>query len=695
MTVPLRTVKAVCPHDCPDTCSMTVTLDADGRAVALKGDADHPFTRGFLCAKVNRYLDRVYHPERLLHPLKRTGPKGSGQFERVSWGEAVAEIAANFQRVAGGPHGPEAILPYSYAGTMGKLQYASLDRRLFGLLGASNLDRTICATAGIAGCDVTLGGRAAVDPEAVTDAKVIVNWGSNTAVTNAHLWAVMHQARRRGATIVTIDPHRSRTATKSDWHLPVRPGTDAALALGVMHVLFRDGLTDDAYMTDYCLGTTELRARVAEYDPERVAAITTLPAADIERLATLIGTARRDLGGPCFIRLNYGLQRHGGGAMAVRAVTCIPAVTGDWRAPGGGAMLSTSGLYAFDDAALTRPELHRPGARTVNMVQLAEALAGELPGGPVEALYVYNSNPASVAPDQSKVIQGLMREDLFTAVHDLFLTDTARYADIVLPATSQLEQFDLHGSYGHVYVQANAPCIAPLGECKPNTEVFRLLSAALDLPAEHFCETDEELARKCFTQDGAFAGLDFDALTLGPARLKLPRPFAPHAEGNFGTPSGKCEFFSERELRQGRDPLPTYTPPHEDPQTRPELASRYPLQLVTPPSPNFLNSTFVNVDHLRQGAGGVVIELSRADARARGIAEGDWCRVFNARGEFRAQASVGDAVKPGVAVSYGLWWSRYTPDGKNVNSTTSTAVTDLGRGATFFDNLVEVERAQG
>ena len=693
MTVPLRTVKAVCPHDCPDTCSMAVTVDAAGRAVSLRGDPDHPFTKGFLCAKVNRYLDRVYHPERLMHPLKRVGPKGKGEFERVSWGAAIAEIAANFKRVAAGPHGPEAILPYSYAGTMGKLQYASLDRRLFGLLGASHLGRTICATAGIAGSAVTLRGRAAVDPEAVVDARVIVNWGSNTSVTNVHLWVVMNEARKRGATIVTIDPHKSRTARKSDWHLPIRPGTDAALALGVMHVLFRDRLTDDDYMTNYCTGTTELRRRLAEYDPGRVAAITTLPVADIVKLAALIGTARRDRGGPAFIRLNYGLQRHGGGAMAVRAVTCIPAVTGDWRVPGGGAMLSTGGLYPFDDAELTRPHLAKPGTRTVNMVQLAEALAGELPGSPVQAIYVYNSNPAAVAPDQSKVHKGLAREDLFTAVHELFLTDTARFADIVLPATSQLEQFDLHGSYGHTFVQANAPAIAPLGECKPNTEVFRLLAAALDLPAEHFADSDEELARKAFPDRGEFAGIDFDSLKTGPARLNLPREFAPHARGNFGGPGGKCEFYSESEALAGRDPLPNYTPPHEDPQTKPELAATYPIQLVSPPSPNFLNSSFVNVDHLRRGAGEVVVELSAADAQARDLRDGDWARVFNARGEFRAIARVGDTVKPGVAVSYGIWWGRYTPDGKNVNSTTSTARTDLGGGGTFFDNLVQVERA--
>ena len=690
MTVPLRTVKAVCPHDCPDTCGMVVGVDPAGRAVTLKGDPDHPFTAGFLCAKVNRYLDRVYHPGRLTTPLRRAGPKGSGAFTPISWAEAIGTIADRFRAIAAGPHGPQAVLPYSYAGTMGKLQFGSLDRRFFHLIGASLLGRTICATAGAAGCDITLGLRAAVDPEAVAGARFIVNWGSNTAVTNVHLWAVMHRARKHGATVVTIDPHRSRTAAKSDWHLPVRPGTDAALALGVMHVLFRDGLTDDDYLARYCHGAAELKARVAaEYDPDRVAYVTGLPAADIERLAREYGTAQAR-GGPAVIRLNYGLQRHGGGAMAVRTIVGLPGLTGDWRFPGGGALLSTSKLYPFDDPFLTRPDLIRPGTRTVNMVQLAEALHGGLPGPPVEALYVYNANPAAVCPDQSRVLSGLRRPDLFTVVHDLFQTDTADYADIVLPATSQLEQYDIHLSYGHLYVQANPPAILPRGQAKPNTEVFRSLAAAMNLPPEHFADSDEELARKAFADRGAFAGLDFDLLTEGPQRLNLPRPFVPHAAGNFGTPSGKCEFWSTSEERAGRDPLPHYVPPHEDPQTRPDLAAVYPIQLVSPPSPTFLNSTFVNVDHLRAAAGGVVVELSHADAAARGIRPGDVVRVFNGRGSFTAAAVVGDTVKPGVAVSYGIWWNKLTADGVNVNTTTGTALTDWGGGATFFDNLVQV-----
>lgn len=691
------TVRAVCPHDCPDTCGMLVSVDeSTGRAVDLRGDPDHPFTRGFLCAKVNNYLDRVYHRDRLLYPLKRVGPKGAGQFARVSWDEAVATIATRFRRVAASADGPQAILPYSYAGTMGKLMYASLDRRFFHRLGASLLDRTICATAGAAGCDVTLGTRAMVDPEASVNCKYIVNWGSNTSVTNMHFWKVEHEARKRGAKVVTIDPYKSPTAAKSDRWIPVRPGTDGALALGVMHVIFREGWEDKAYLNDHCVGAAELKAHVlSTYRPEKVSAITGLPVEEVERFAREYARARELFGGPALIRVNYGLQRHGGGGAAVRTIVCLPALTGDWRHPGAGALLSTSKAYPFDDHALTRPDLIPPGTRTINMVHLAEALHGELPGPPVKALFVYNSNPAAVNPDQSRVLSGLAREDLFTVVHDQFQTDTADYADIVLPATTQLEHFDLHGSYGHLYVQSNNPAIAPLGESKPNTEVFRLLAKAMGFEDELFAETDEHLAARALHEPeasatGRFDGITLDATKAGPVRLNLPKNWAPFAAGKFPTPSGKCELYSEREARAGRDPLPTYVPPHEDPQTKPELAAKYPLQLLTPPSPTFLNSTFVNVDSLRKSAGERTLEIHPDDAAARGIADGQPVSVFNARGRFRAKAKLADTVKPGVVVSLGLWWRKWTDDGANCNATTSTATTDLGGGATFFDNLVEV-----
>ena len=693
----VHTVKAVCPHDCPDTCGMVVTVDnATGRAVDLRGDKEHPFTRGFLCAKVNNYLERVYHPDRLLFPLKRVGRKGDGKFVRISWEEAVGTIADKFKEIAASADGPQAILPYSYAGTMGKLMYSSLDRRFFHRLGASLLDRTICATAGAVGCDVTLGTRAMIDPEAAVNARYIVNWGSNTSVTNIHFWKVEHEARKRGARIVTIDPYKSPTAAKSDWWIPIRPGTDAALALGVMHIIFREGWQDDDYLTNHCVGAKELRERaLTEYPPEKVAYITGLSVEEIVRFAQEYAQSQEMFGGPALIRLNYGLQRHGGGGMAVRTIVCLPALTGDWRYPGAGALLSTSKAYPFDDNYLMRPDLIPKGTRTINMVHLAEALHGELPGPPVRAMYVYNSNPAAVNPDQSRVLSGLMREDLFTVVHDQFQTDTADFADIVLPATTQLEHFDIHNSYGHLYVQANNPAIAPIGESKPNTEVFRLLAKAMGFEEKLFAETDEQLAARSLGDPespatGALAGITLDATKAGPVRLNLPKDWAPFAKGEFPTPSGKCDLYSEREARAGRDPLPHYIPPHEDPQTKPELAAKYPLQLLTPPATPFLNSTFVNVDTLRKSAGERTLEIHPADATARGITNGQTVSVFNARGRFRAKAVVAETVKPGVVVTLGLWWRKFTDDGANCNTTTSTATTDMGGGATFFDNLVEV-----
>ena len=699
--LPTITIKGACPHDCPDTCSWVVTVDSStGRAVRLQGDAANPFTDGFLCQKVANYLDRVYHPERLTTPLRCTGPKGSGQFEAITWPEAIDTITTQFQRIAASADGPQAILPYSYAGTMGKLQYGSLDRRFFHRLGASLLDRTICATAGAVGCDITLGTRAMIDPDTVERSRYIVNWGSNTKVTNSHLWAIMHRARKAGAKIVTIDPYRSRTAESSDWWLPIRPGTDAALALGVMHILFRDGLQDQAYLNDFCLGAEKLQHRAeTDYPPERVSSITGLPIADIEQFAREYGRSQELFGGPAFLRINYGLQRHGGGAMAVRTICCLPAVTGDWRHVGGGALLSTSKLYPFDDAFLTRPDLIRPGTRTVNMTQLGDALNGDVVGPPIRALYVYNSNPAAVAPDQSRVLRGFRREDLFTVVHDLFLTDTANYADIVLPATSQFEHFDIHNSYGHFYVQVNHPAIAPIGDAKPNTEVFRMLAKGMGFEDELFATSDVELGRQCFERgaSGNFAGTPFNNITFdslmadGPQRLNLPTNWAPFAAGNFPTPSGQCELFSPGEAAAGRDPLPYYIPPHEDPQTKPELAAKFPLQMITPPSPSFLNSTFVNVDVLRKKAVEPQIEMHPNDADRRFISSGDAVRVFNDRGSFRAKAVVGDSVKAGVVVAFGIWWNKYTDGGANCNAITSTALTDQGGGATFFDNLVEVE----
>jgi anaerobic selenocysteine-containing dehydrogenase len=670
---------------------MRVTVE-DGVAVDLRGDAEHPFTRGFLCQKMARYLDRVYSRDRLLHPLRRVGRKGEGRFERIGWDEALEEVAGRFAAIARSEDGPQAILPYSYCGTMGKLQSSSLDRRFFHRLGASQLDRTICATAGSAGYEYTVGrGRLGADPMAVPGCRFIVNWGSNTADTNSHLWSLMIRARKSGATIVTIDPYRSPTAARSDWHIQLRPGTDAALALGVMNVIWRDGLQDDDYLEHGTVGADLLRRRVQEeYPPDRVAAITGV---DADTLTTFAHRLAREQ--PSLIRLNYGLQRHYGGGMAVRTIACLPALIGSWRHTGGGALLSTSGTYDFAMDRLTRPDLSPPGTRVVNMNQLGEALAGELPGPPVRALYVYNANPAAVAPDQKGVLDGLARDDLFTVVHEQFPTDTVDYADIVLPATTQLEHVDLHGSYGHHFVMYNPRAIAPRGECRSNNDVFRALAARLGFEPDLFPD-DETLARQTLDGGPAIRSISLERLKAeGSVRLDIPTGYAPFADGRFPTPSGRCELYSERMRLDGLDPLPAYVPPREDPQTRPELAARYPLQLLSPPRPQFLNSTFANEPHHRASAGDPTVELSAVDAAERGLSEGQWAEVFNDRGLFRARVALTGAVRPGVAVATGIYWNKFSPGRCNVNRTTSSALTDMGGGATFFDNLVDVRPWEG
>ena len=694
MAQSLKTIHATCPHDCPDTCSMLVTVK-DGKAISLKGNPAHPITKGFLCGKVSRYIERTYHPTRLLHPLKRIGAKGEGRFEKISWQEAIETVASKLGSIIDSPYGPQSILPYSYAGTMGRLQSSSIDRRFFHRIGASLLERTICATAGVAGSHMTLGSRAAIDPEAVLHSKLIINWGSNTSVTNSHLWAIMHRARKAGAKIITIDPFRSKTAEKSDLWIPIRPGTDAALALGIMHVIFRDKLQDQDFIDKFCLGGEDLKSRANDFTPDRVSTITGLKPIIIEQLAHEYANTK-----PAFIRLNYGLQRHGGGGMAVRAITCLPGIIGAWKETGGGAFLSTSGMYPLKAAtAFERHDLIPKGTRSINMSMLADALNDNNLAPPIKALVVYNANPAAVCPDQSKVIRGLKRDDLFTVVLEQFPTDTVDYADIVLPATTQLEHWDLHTSYGHLHVQINEPAIAPLGESLPNTEIFRLLSKAMKLEPELYAATDIELIKEAlepstggFNSAKVMSDITFEQLKKeGSMRLDLPKDYAPFANGHFPTPSGKCEFFSTSMQKLGLDPLPSYTPSHEDPQTRMDLAAHYPIQLLSPPDPAFLNSSFANLDWQKQDAGRPTLLISPKDAASRGITEEARVRIFNNRGEFLAHAKITDAVLSGVAVAQGLWWNKDVPGKANANATTSTAITDLGAGATFFDNLIEVE----
>jgi anaerobic selenocysteine-containing dehydrogenase len=660
------------------------------RAVALGGDPEHPFTGGFLCAKVNRYLERVYSPERILHPLKRVGAKGEGRFRPLSWDAALDEIAARFREVIAA-HGPQAILPYSYAGNLGVLGYGSMDRRVFHALGASLLDRTICATAGAAGYEATVGATVGFDPEAIVGARLIVAWGTNMVSSNVHQWPFVEEARRRGARLVTVDPYRSRTAEKSDQHLALLPGTDAALALGMMHVVFRDGLEDRDYLDRFTVGADDLRRRAAEWPLERAAEITGLAAAEIEAFA-------REYAGshPSALRINYGVNRHAGGGMAVRTLACLPAVVGAWRHPGGGILLSTSAAYPVRTDALQRPDLSPPGTRAINMSQLGRALTDVALDPPVKALFVYNANPAAVAPDQESVQRGLARDDLFTVVHELFPTDTVDFADIVLPATSTLEHYDIHKSYGHLYVSLNRPAIPPRGEALSNTEVFRRLAVRLGLDHPRLRDSDEDMAQQAFDWDHPhMAGITLERLEKETSlRLNVPDPYVPFAEGDFPTPSGRCELRAERLAEEGHDPVAGFVPPRESVASAPELAKRYPLAFISPPAHHFLNSTFSAQPVFVRREGEASVTIHPEDAATRGVVEGQMVRVFNDRGSFLARARVSEASRRGLVVGLSIWWAKMCPGGRNANAVTSQELADMGGGATFHDVLVDVAPAE-
>ncbi|MEY3381085.1 MAG: Dimethyl sulfoxide reductase DmsA precursor [Pseudomonadota bacterium] len=674
-------VRGACPHDCPDTCALLTRVE-EGRAVKVMANPAHRHTDGVLCTKVSRYTERTYSPERVLYPLRRTGPKGSRQFERISWDAAIAEIAHRLRSIAA--RNPQAILPYSYAGTMGLVQGEGMAARFFHRLGASKLDRTICSAAGGAALTHTFGSKVGMRVEFFAEAKLILIWGSNPITSSVHFWRLAQQAKRQGAKLICIDPRRTETAEKCHVHLALRPGTDAALALAMMHELIEHDWLDHDYIERHTEGWTQLRERALQWSPERAAQICGLEAQQIRDLARDYGACVLR-GEPAAIRLNYGMQRVRGGGNAARAVACLPALIGAWRHRAGGVLLSSSGDYPIQAQALYRPDLlgqHTP--RTLNMVSLGDVLLhpGDAQWGPkVEALVVYNSNPAAVAPESGKVVQGLKREDLYTVVLEHFLTDTADYADIVLPATTQLEHWDVHLSYGHTDVLLNRPAIAPLGMARPNTQVFRDLAQAMGFTESCFFEDDETLCRTAFDER-----VDFEAL-LGEGFVSLKLPEAPFAHGNFKTASGRCQFFSEdlaRSLGEGLpDHVPNYEPMHSDP--------RYPLAMISPPARNFLNSTFVNISSLRASEGQPVLEMHPADAAARAITDGQRVRVFNTRGQYQCVVRVNHRAREGLVVGLGVWWRKYGLDGTNVNELTSQKLTDFGRGPVFYDCQVQVE----
>jgi anaerobic selenocysteine-containing dehydrogenase len=717
-------VHAACPHDCPDACGVLITVE-DGRATKIQGDPGHPVTRGFLCAKVAKYLDRVYSPDRVLYPMRRIAAKGlaaeqqsfapDGQlgaavptqappaqaqaWQRISWDEALDEIAARFRAIVA-EFGSEAILPYSYGGTLGALNGTSMDRRFFGRLGASQLERAICSAAGEAGLLSVLGAKLGTEPEQFVHSRYIIAWASNIHGNNVHLWPFIEEARHKGAKLVVIDPYRTRTAACADWYLPINPGTDGALALAIMNVIIGEGLHDADYVAKHTLGFDDLREKVKAYPPERVAQWTGISAEDICKLAREYATVR-----PSVIRLNYGVQRSEGGGMATRAIAMLPCITGSWKEVGGGLQMSTSGAFGLNKDALTRPDLKSENLqnlpRSVNMVELGKAL-NTLEDPPLKALFVYSSNPAAVCPNHNEVIRGLKRPDLFTVVHEQFFTDTTDYADIVLPATTFFEHKDLQIAYGHYFVQVSDQAIEPLGECRSNVELFRALAERMGFNDPCFSESIDEMIDGALDSDNPWLkGIDrqrlererqvrlnfSDRWPVASGQSEATEPFLPFANGNFRTASGKAELYSEAMKALGLDPVVQFIPPEE---SRHGKKTAFPLELLARKADNFLNSSFSNQPSIQAMEETNLLEMHSSDARARGIADGETVKVYNDRGEILLRARVDGAVQPGV-VSAKLNWAKFAPGFRNINVLTSEKLSDLGNSATFYSVLVEVE----
>ena len=676
-------IVGVCPHDCPDTCSLLTTVQ-DGVAVSVRANPDHPATAGVLCTKVSRYTERTYHPERLLTPLKRVGKKGEGRFEPVSWDEALDDIAQRLQAIAADD--PQAVLPYSYAGTMGQVQRESMAARFFNRLGASQLDRTICSSAGSAGLAHTYGAPVGMHMAAFAQAKLILIWGSNAIASNLHFWRHVQAAKRDGAKVICIDPRLTETAEKCHQHIALLPGTDAALALGLMNELIANDWLDHDYIEQHTSGWNALKARALAWPVERAAKVCGITPEEITGLAYDYAHSEAPA-----IRLNYGMQRTRGGGNAVRAVACLPALVGAWRHASGGLLLSSAGYFPTQKKALERPDLLAKGLpgrtpRVINMTTIGADLNRDSDaafGPKVQALIVYNSNPVAIAPDSPQVVKGFARDDLFTVVLEHFKTDTADYADYVLPATTQLEHWDIHASYGHTDVLLNRPAIAPHGEARTNTDVFRALAQRMGFDEPCFSDTDEDLCTQAF--DPAVVSW---SLLCAQGFAPLPLSAAPFANGGFPTPSGKCTFESPGLAAIGQDPVPDYLPNWEPPN----VDARYPLAMISPPARNFLNSTFANVKSLRDIEGEALVEISSVDAQARGINDGDEVAVFNDRGRYVCVARVSKRARVGVVNGLGIWWRKLGLRGTNVNEVTSQALTDLGRAPTFYDCAVEVAR---
>lgn len=705
-----KTVLGACPHDCPDTCSMIVNVE-DGKVVGVRGNPDHPFTRGRLCVKVNNYEERVHSEDRLLYPLRRVGRKGAGSFERITWEEALATIGSRWRDIIA-EHGASAILPYSYLGTEGILNGLNVGDPFFNKLGATVGERTFCDSGATTAYAMTIGDSAAFDPESIVHSKYIILWACNTLSTNSHHWPFIAEARKRGARIVVIDPVRTRTAKQADWHISIRPGTDGALALGLMNVIVDEGLTDDDYIQNYTVGFSELKERLKDYPPSTVSEITGVAEADIRRLAREFACSQ-----PSAIRIGVAIERHAGGGQTVRALACLPALVGSWRQPGGGLLQLPIWAFPVNWPHLMRADFIQGTPRVLNLWKLGQALTGVLGlDPPIKSLVVYNANPVVTTPEQATVIAGLEREDLFTVVSEQFLTDTARYADIVLPATTQVEQEDIMFSWGHFYLSYNNQAIPPLGEAVSNTELFRRLAKEMDFDDPYFRRPDAQMIEESLVWDHPYLdGITLDELRRkGYMRLNLPAPenYAPHAQGGFHTPSGKCEFKSSLAengnfvvplFRQGYDgqqlgdhvdPLPRFIPPRESRGSAPELAQHYPISLISPKSHAFITSNYGNLSRQVRNMGEQSILMHPKDAEARNIISGQKVRVRSRHGEFLAYAKVTDDVLEGVSASPVGHWRSGDLDNRTVQSALCSVFADLGGAPTFSDILVEIEAAE-
>lgn len=664
---------SVCSLDCPDQCGLLLHKE-NGKIIKVEGDPNHPVTKGNICNKVRNMTKRIYDENRLKYPMKRTGVKGEGKFARISWEEAIETITSRWKELIRS-HGAESILPYSFYGNMGNLSAEGMDRRFFHHLGASLLDRTICSTAGGVGYQYTMGASYGTDPEDTIHAELFIFWGINAVCTNMHQAVIAQKARKQnGAKIIVIDVHKNQTARSADWFIPILPGTDTALALGMMHVLFAENMVDAQFLEQYTFGHEQLSEHVVQYDPVTVSGITGIPAGDIVRLARMFGKAS-----PSFIRIGNGPQHHDNGGMFVRTISCLPALTGQWLVKGGGAIKGNSDYLAFNATSLQRPDLLKnKHTRVINMNLLGEALLSLEP--PVKSIFVYGCNPAVVAPAGNKVRTGLKRDDLFTVVHDLFLTETAKYADIILPATSSFESTDFYTSYWHHYIQLQQPVIEAFEEAKSNVDVFRLLAKGMNFTESAFEETEADIIGQALDNPVNPYIEDISYETLREHHyLKAKAEFP----ASLPTPSGKIELYSEKMKQDGFPPLPTYIPLKDD--------SGRSFQFIAGPSQNFLNSTFSNQStHIKLEKEPIVF-LNRIDADNLGVKNGEQVRVWNDRGECLLKASVGESVLPGVAVTQGLWAAGEGTK-QLVNSLTPDRIADMGGGAAFFSGKVTVDK---